>query len=275
MHHSDSLPLSRCIQIALIIAVSVLTVLLAGSRDHDRIPEVITVPETISKAVPLNHLECQKLFTRQIRVFSELPASSQSLCQSHQRLTWCLEPWHQAHKLAEVAEATKTFCFLLVCGDSNSFSSQKTVRTVLLMIVGCSEAELLIVTHTPPVYTSHRSVSYLGISLAARPCPHSIPGTEAAATSLTLNIESQGTKYTEGFIPTNTDVGQGVGWILTWNQLFAFSSALLSWAGSLDPGTSLLVVHQHSWSNWMWIHPCSQVHGWITGKLLYKVYAQS
>lgn len=205
MYHSGSLPLSRCIHIALMLAVSVLLVLLSGSRDHDHIPEAITVPETISKAVPFNHLECQKLFTRQIRVCPELPVSSQSLCQSHQRLTWCLEPWCQAHKLAEVAEATKTFCFLLLGGDSNSFPSQKTVRTILV-IVGCSEAELLMVAHIPSLYTSHHSVSCLGNSLTARPCPQSIPGTEAAATSLTLNMESQGTKYTKGFIPTNTDV---------------------------------------------------------------------
>lgn len=81
--------------------------------------EATTVPEAINKAVTLCEFEGQKLFTWQIRVCPGLSASSQSLFWTDQRLTQYLGPWQQTQKIeAEVAEATKTFCFLVLNGDS-------------------------------------------------------------------------------------------------------------------------------------------------------------
>lgn len=79
------------------------------------------------------------------------------------------------------------------------------------------------VAHIPSLHTSHPSVSYLSTSLAERPCPQSMPGTEAAATSLILNMESQGTKYTEGFTPANTGHGSGHGLDPELEPIFCFA----------------------------------------------------
>lgn len=147
---------------SLILAVSVFWVLLVGGcllgllvqGSRWDILETTTVPEAISKAVTLCEFEGQKLFTWQIRVCPELPSSSQSLFWTDGRLTQYLGPWQRTQEIeAEVTKATKTFCFLMLNGDSilPSLMGQEGQN----LTVRCSEDELLVVqipfSHNPSV----------------------------------------------------------------------------------------------------------------------------